>query len=141
MNAANQGWLVARREMRERARSRGFRISVLLMLLVVVAMVVLPSMLDTAQTTKHVGITGTTSQVFEQALSNEGDSGDAALHLRRFDTAAAGEKALRDQDIDVLVVEGRRLEFQHTKDTNKGMLLHGRAGQGYIGYILFRKGT
>jgi hypothetical protein len=38
-------------------------------------------------------------------------------------------------------IEGRRLEFQHTKDTNKGMLLHGRAGQGYIGYILFRKGT
>jgi ABC-2 type transport system permease protein len=116
MNAANQGWLVARREMRERARSRGFRISVLLMLLIVVAMVVLPEMLDTTQTTKNVGTTGTTSQVLEQALSNEGDPGDAALHLRRFDTAAAGEKALRDQDIDVLVIDGRGMEWRDKAD-------------------------
>jgi ABC-2 type transport system permease protein len=125
MNAANQGWLVARREMRERARSRGFRISVLLMLLVVVAMVVLPGLLDTAQTTKNVGITGATSQVVEQALSNEGDSGYAALHLRRFDTAAAGEKALRDQDIDVLVVGERRLEWREKADPELQALIAG----------------
>ena len=34
MTTLGQGWLVARREMRERARSRGFRISLLLMVLV-----------------------------------------------------------------------------------------------------------
>jgi hypothetical protein len=36
-------------------------------------------------------------------------------------------------------IDNRRLDFQHTKDTTNGMLLHGRAGQGYIGYVLFRK--
>ena len=81
MNAANQGWLVARREMRERARSRGFRISVLLMLLVVVAMVVLPGMLDTAQTTKNVGITGATSaECSSERSPTQGDSVDATIH-------------------------------------------------------------
>ena len=62
MTAVNQGWLVARREMRERARSRGFRISTLLMLLVVIAMVVLPGLLDTSDTTKDVGVSGARSQ-------------------------------------------------------------------------------
>ena len=35
--------------------------------------------------------------------------------------------------------EGYRFELQQTKDTNQGMLLHGAAGQGYIGFIVFRK--
>ena len=125
MNAANQGWLIARREIRERARSRGFRISVLLMLIVVVAIVLIPTMLDTTDTTKNVGITGATSQVTQQALSREGGSGDLTLRLRPFDTAAAGENALRDQDIDVLVVEARRLEWRDKADPELQALITG----------------
>ena len=60
MTAMSQGWHVARREMRERSRSRGFRIGFVLMLLVVVVMVVLPGMLDSSDATKRVGIAGTT---------------------------------------------------------------------------------
>jgi hypothetical protein len=36
-------------------------------------------------------------------------------------------------------VDGWRLELQHTKDTGQGMLLHGAASSGYIGFITFRK--
>jgi len=36
-------------------------------------------------------------------------------------------------------VAGYRLDLQQTKDTTQGMLLHGVAGRGYIGFILFRK--
>lgn len=36
-------------------------------------------------------------------------------------------------------IAGYRLDLQHTKDTTQGMLLHGAAGRGYIGFILFRK--
>ena len=36
-------------------------------------------------------------------------------------------------------LDGCRFELQQTKDTNQGMLLHGVAGQGYIGFIVFRK--
>jgi ABC-2 type transport system permease protein len=116
MTAMSQGWLVARREIRERARSRGFRISTLLMLVVVVAMVVLPGMLGTSDTTKDVGVTGARSRVFEQTLSSQGDSGGTTIHLRRYDDVAAGEQALRDEHVDVLVVDVRRLEWRGKTD-------------------------
>jgi hypothetical protein len=35
-------------------------------------------------------------------------------------------------------VAGVRLDLQQTKDTNEGMLLPGKAGRGYIGFIVFR---
>jgi len=36
-------------------------------------------------------------------------------------------------------IDGRRLDLQHTKDTNQGMLLHGAAARGYIGFIVFKE--
>lgn len=112
MTAMTQGWQVARREMRERSRSRGFRIGFLLMLLVVVVMVVLPGMLESADTTRDVGLAGATSPIVERVLSDRGPSGEITVHQVRFDTVAAGEQALRDEDVDVLVVDGRRLEWR-----------------------------
>jgi len=37
------------------------------------------------------------------------------------------------------VIDGYRLDLQHTKDTSQGMLLHGPSGRGYIGFITFRR--
>lgn len=36
-------------------------------------------------------------------------------------------------------IDGRRLDLQQTKDTNQGMLLHGTAGRGYIGFVVFKE--
>lgn len=36
-----------------------------------------------------------------------------------------------------LGVDGYRMELQQTKDTREGLLLHGAAGRGYIGYLVF----
>lgn len=36
-------------------------------------------------------------------------------------------------------IDGRRLDLQQTKDTSQGMLLHGAAARGYIGFIVFRE--
>ena len=38
-----------------------------------------------------------------------------------------------------LEIDGRRLDLQQTKDINQGMLLHGVAARGYIGFIVFRE--
>jgi hypothetical protein len=38
-----------------------------------------------------------------------------------------------------LEVDGYKLDLQHTKDTKEGMLLHGYAGRGYIGFVVFIK--
>jgi len=36
-------------------------------------------------------------------------------------------------------IDNRRLDLQQTKDTNQGMLLHGAAGRGYIGFVVFKE--
>lgn len=36
-------------------------------------------------------------------------------------------------------IDGRRLDLQQTKDTKQGMLLHGAARRGYVGFVLFRE--
>ena len=38
-----------------------------------------------------------------------------------------------------LEIRGRRLDLQQTRDTNQGILLHGAAGRGYIGFIMFKE--
>lgn len=38
-----------------------------------------------------------------------------------------------------LQLDDFRLDLQQTKDTNQGMLLHGVASSGYVGFIVFRK--
>lgn len=38
-----------------------------------------------------------------------------------------------------LQVDDMKLDLQQTKDTNQGMLLHGVASRGYVGFIVFRK--
>ena len=38
-----------------------------------------------------------------------------------------------------LEIDGHRLDLQHTKDTNQGMLLYGAAARGYVGFIVFRR--
>ena len=38
-----------------------------------------------------------------------------------------------------LHVDDVKLDLQQTKDTNQGMLLHGVASSGYVGFIVFRK--
>jgi ABC-2 type transport system permease protein len=116
MSAVNQGWLVARREMRERSRSRSFRISLLLMVAVAVAMVVLPGLLDMTDTTRTVGVSGASSETFEQTLTASAEAGDLTVRLRHFDSLVAAENALRDEKVDVLVVDGRRLEWRGRED-------------------------
>jgi len=36
-------------------------------------------------------------------------------------------------------IDGRRLDLQHTQDTNRGMLLYGTAARGYIGFVVFKE--
>ena len=38
-----------------------------------------------------------------------------------------------------LQVDDVKVDLQQTKDTTQGMLLHGVASSGYVGFIVFRK--
>lgn len=60
-------------------------------------------------------------------------------NVKRFRTDEFIFDLSRLVDQGPLEVEGFRLDLQQTKDTNQGILLHGKAGRGYIGFIVFRR--
>ena len=111
-----QGWLVARRELRERSRSHAFLASVVIMILAVVAAVALPTLIDAGGGTKHVGLTGTTPANLADAITAQGDAVGTKTNIHHYDTLAAAEQAVRDGKIDVLVVDTSRLEWQRRAD-------------------------
>ena len=116
MSALAQTWLVAVREMRERSRSRAFRASLLVMLVAVVGVIVLPSLLDTGAGTKDVGLTGSFPTELPSAIEDQSDAVGFSSQVHLFDNLAAGEAAVRDGDIDVLVVDAQRLEWRSRTD-------------------------
>jgi ABC-2 type transport system permease protein len=125
MNGVRQSGLVAAREMRERGRSPAFLVAVLLMLIGVAGAIVLPALLDPGPGTKDVGLTGSVAAGLPDALRAQGDAVGTTLRLHEFDTVADGEDAVRDDDIDVLVVDGRQLEWPKRADEQLQAVLTG----------------
>jgi len=116
MTGLRQVWLVALREMRERSRSRGFQAGLVIMLVAVIAMIALPAMLDTGHGAKDVGLTGAVSGELSTAIREQGDATGTTVRVHRYQDLAAGEEAVRDEEVDVLVVDARRLEWRSEPD-------------------------
>jgi ABC-2 type transport system permease protein len=116
MTGVRQSWLVAKRELRERSRSRAFIASVVIMILAAVGSIALPSLLDTSGGTKDIGLTGSTPATLATAIEAQATSVGTKTRMHVYDTLAAAEQAVRDEKVDVLVVDGRRLEWQRRAD-------------------------
>lgn len=115
MNGARQTWLVAKRELRERSRSRAFIASVVVMIVAVVGAIALPSLL-TGSDTEHVGFAGTTPTNLATVMQAHGTAVGTTIHTRVYETIPAGEQAVRDGKVGLLVVDGHRLEWQRRAD-------------------------
>jgi ABC-2 type transport system permease protein len=116
MSGLRQGWLVARRELRERSRSRAFIASVAIMILAVIGAIALPAVLRTGGGTKHVGLAGTIPPALPEAIQTQSAAVGREAQIHRYDTLAAAEQAVRDGKIDVLVVDAQQLEWQRHAD-------------------------
>jgi ABC-2 type transport system permease protein len=116
MTGVRQGWLVALREMRERGRSRAFVATLIVSLLVIVGLIVVPALAESGGGPKDVGLTGATPARLSQAISSQGEVAGTTVRLHRYAALDLGEDALRNGDVDVLVVSGRRLEWQGKRD-------------------------
>lgn len=116
MTGLRQAWLVARRELRERSRSKAFLAGLVVMLVVVVAAVLVPTMLERGAVTRDVGIVADVPAELPDALSAQARAVDVRVRVHRFDTLADGERAVREGDVDVLVVGRDRLEWRGTAD-------------------------
>jgi ABC-2 type transport system permease protein len=113
--------IVAARELRERIRSRAFAFSSLALVAIVLAAVIIPT-LDDDTVHLRAGLTGAAPAALTTALRDAARADDAQLALERFPTLAAGEAALRDGRVGVLVVDGRRLVFKADPDARLAAL-------------------
>ena len=116
MNGVRQGWLVAKRELRERSRSRAFLASLAIMVIAVVGVIALPALLDTSGGTKDVGVTGPTPATLTATINAQGNAVGTKIRVHHYDTVTEGEQAVRDGKIDVLIVDASKLEWQKRAD-------------------------
>jgi ABC-2 type transport system permease protein len=117
MRGARQTWLVALRELRERSRSPAFRVSVVIMIAVVVAMLVVPAVLE-SNGTKDIGVTGPVPSELAATIQSQGRAVGTNVRIHDYASLSAGEQAVRDGKVSVLVVSGNRLEWPRTVDQN-----------------------
>ena len=115
MTGVRQSWLVARREMRERSRSRAFRISVVLMIVAVAAILIVPALLKPGGT-KDVGLTGSVPAALAATIADQAQAVGTTARIHRYASLADGEQAVRQGHLNVLVAGAQRLEWRGSPD-------------------------
>jgi ABC-2 type transport system permease protein len=96
-------WLVARREILERARSRGFVLSVAFTTLFVVGSFVVPAILFGDEEATPIGIVEPAPANLQSTIESVAATADHDITIVTFPDRAAGEAALTAETIDVLV--------------------------------------
>ena len=101
--------LVAGREVRERIRSKAFRISTGVSLAFILAFAILPGLLsDDGLTTYDVGVFGAQSDALAGRLPVVAGLGDnVAVEVRRLGDVAEGRRLVESGDLDAAVGDGR----------------------------------
>lgn len=125
-------WLVARRELRERSRGRTYRITTLILMLVVVAAIILPAVIDGDDgVTYELGIVGELASDFAPTLELLAEASGTSVSDQVFESISAGEAAVTEGEIDALLVDGEEVVVQQT--TTSDLFITG--GSGLIGLL------
>lgn len=141
MSGGRASYLAARREVRERFRSRAFRISTLIQVLAVAAIAVIVSVTGGGDSTTKVdlGTIGANGAAVTQKAERIGESLDLEFDTREFTSREAARAALEDGDIEaavgggpVLVTSGlpEQAEAALAEAASQTELLKGLAGEG-----------
>jgi ABC-2 type transport system permease protein len=102
--------LTARREIVEQLRGRSFLVSTLLSVLILGAIVVVPRLFGLGQPDKFdVGLVGPASAPLGPVLSAQAQTAGVEVRLQRPADAAAAEAAVRDDKLDLALVDGREV--------------------------------
>jgi ABC-2 type transport system permease protein len=114
---ARRIWLVARREWNQRVRTLAFRISTLVTIGIVAALILLPGIYgDTSKPERTVGIVGSTSAQMPALLRAVGDRMGLTVKTRAFGDEADARAALRAGDVAVVLVGERSLIWESRPD-------------------------
>jgi ABC-2 type transport system permease protein len=96
-------WLVARREILERGRSRGFVLSVLFTTLIVVGSFVIPAVIFGGETATRIGIVEPAPAGLAPAIETTAEQFDRTVEITPYPGAGAAPAALEEGSVDVVV--------------------------------------
>jgi ABC-2 type transport system permease protein len=114
-------WLVARREIKDRARAKSFWIASVLLLAGVAAGAVIPALLQGHRSTAQVGIVGGQASAQAATAKEAGRISGTTVTVVRFAGLAAAEAQLRSGDLAaVLVGDSEVLVKQEAFDSSSG---------------------
>ncbi len=114
MTSAQTLWLVTRREIVERSRSKAFIFSSLFTILLLIAAIGLPFLLDSRTDTYEIGTVGAGNDPIIEAALDLGNAdveadGGVEIEVTTFDSVTSAEAALEDATIDIALVDGQEL--------------------------------
>ena len=111
--------LVAERDLRARLRTKAYKVSTVLTALLVVAVIVLPRLLeDDAEPNRDVALVGATDDTVRAAVTQAVTADGARVTFVVLPDQAAAEAAVRAGDVDAAVIDGR--EVVTLKDQQPG---------------------
>ena len=117
-------WLVARREILERGRSRGFILSVTFTTLIVVGSFIVPALLFGEGKATKVGIVEPAPAALSTAIESTAERFDQKVAISTYPDAAAADAALAEGAVDVVVTMPADLsgpgEVRFAKQTDPG---------------------
>lgn len=120
-------WMVARRELRERFKSRTYRITTVILLLIVLGGIVIPQVVDDGEgTTYDLGLVGTTPADLLGTLDVLAATSDVRVDTKAYDDIAGAEVALEDGDVDAILVDGT--EYVTKEPGGSGFFVTGGTG-------------
>jgi ABC-2 type transport system permease protein len=107
MSARREIWEVARREFLERWRSRAMRVSSAILLVLVIFGAVAATLSDQGRPTDDFGLVGPRAVALVPALRLADRAEDRTARMHPLRDRAAAERAVREGDVDVAIVDGR----------------------------------
>jgi ABC-2 type transport system permease protein len=99
-------WLVARRELRQRGRTRAFAISTVVLLLAVALGVALPAILSKNSKPERVGVVGGNTATLTSLVTEAGRLAGVKVTVVPKPDVAAAEAGLRSGDLGAVLVSG-----------------------------------
>jgi ABC-2 type transport system permease protein len=101
-------WMVARRELKQRIKSRTYRITTVILMLLVLGGIIIPQMLDDGDgTTYELGLVGENSAELLGTLDVLASAAEARVDKRTFEDVAEAELALQEDKIEAFLVDGK----------------------------------
>jgi ABC-2 type transport system permease protein len=106
------------RELRERLRSRVYKVSTIISVAAVVAIIVIPNLRDEKAPNYDVGLVQVTNPVVQSAVGALGPAIGATVKVRTYASEDEAKAALRDGRLDIALIEGRRIIVNDRADRN-----------------------